>query len=305
MGHDHSHAHAHGSSGDLKVAFFLNLGFTLFEIFGGLAINSVAILSDALHDLGDSVSLGLAWYLGRVSEKESDQRYSYGYQRFSLLGALINAVILIGGSLFILSEAIPRLFDPESFNAAGMVLFAVVGVIVNGIAALRLRGNPSMNAEMVGWHLLEDVLGWAVVLVVGVISLFVDLPILDPILSILITVYVLINILGRLRKVAALFLQAVPGDVDLDAVSEALGNVEGVEATHHVHLWSLDGEHNVLTAHLVVNCELDREDVIRIKQESNRVLEGFDLHLEHVTLEIDFEDDDCSMQAADTHNHAH
>ncbi len=297
MAHSHHHAHEHSLSGDLKIAFLLNLGFTLFEIVGGLLTNSMAILSDALHDFGDSISLGLAWYLGRVSEKGSNHSYSYGYRRFSLLGAFINAVILIVGSLFILSEAIPRLFAPEPFSAGGVVLLAVIGVVVNGVAALRVRRHASLNAEMVGWHLLEDVLGWAVVLAVGVVALFVDAPILDPLLSIMITVYMLVNVIARLRAVVALFLQAVPRHIDLAAINTALEQVAGVETTHHVHVWSLDGEHNVLTAHVVVSCELSNNEIITIKQACNQVLEGFNLHLEHVTLEIEFAGGDCSMQA--------
>ena len=304
MAHDHSHAHAHGDTGSIRTAFLLNLGFTLFEIVGGMAINSVAILSDALHDLGDSISLGLAWFLSNYAERASDTRYSYGYRRFSLLGALINAVILIAGSLFILSETARRLSAPEPFDAGGMVLFALVGIAVNGFAALRLRGQSSANAQVVGWHLIEDVLGWAVVLVVGIVSLFVDAPILDPLLSLLITLFVLVNVVVRLRTVARLFLQAVPKEADLDEIEARLRAVDGVNATHHIHVWSLDGEHNVLTAHLEVTPETSRDDVIRIKRQSKAALAALNLELEHVTLEIEFEGLDCSM-SGDGHDLTH
>ncbi|MEJ2412193.1 MAG: cation diffusion facilitator family transporter [Anaerolineales bacterium] len=133
MSHPHDHTHTHTEN--IRVAFFLNLGFTLFEVIGGLYTNSLAILSDALHDLGDSFSLGMAWYLERHSHKESDVKYSYGYRRFSLLAALINTIVLIAGSIYILSEAVPRLLHPEHSNAGGMVVLAVVGIAVNGFAA--------------------------------------------------------------------------------------------------------------------------------------------------------------------------
>ncbi|MDX1600202.1 MAG: cation diffusion facilitator family transporter, partial [Anaerolineales bacterium] len=162
-----NHGHTDRPPGGLRTAFFLNLAFTLLEIVVGLFTNSVAILSDAVHDLGDSLSLGLSWYLEGYANRAGDRRYSYGYRRFSLLGALVSTIVLIAGSLLILSEAIPRLLNPEPTNALGMAAFAIVGVAANGAAVLRLRGQRSMNARVVTWHLLEDVLGWVAVLIVG------------------------------------------------------------------------------------------------------------------------------------------
>ncbi|MFH2055081.1 MAG: cation diffusion facilitator family transporter, partial [bacterium] len=180
-----SDQHVHSGLKNLRLAFFLNFGFAILEIGGGLWTNSVAILSDAVHDLGDSLAIASAWFLEKRSQRGGDQKYSYGYRRFSVLGAAINAVVLLVGSFFVLSEAISRLFQPEQSLAEGMIAFAVVGILVNGVAVLRLRGQTSLNASMVAWHLLEDVLGWTAVLVVGVTLLFTDIPILDPILSIL------------------------------------------------------------------------------------------------------------------------
>ncbi len=298
----HDHSHHYQNRDNLKIAFFINLGFTLFEIVGGLAINSVAILSDALHDLGDSFSLGLAWFLEGYADKASDQKYTYGYRRFSLLGALINAVILVGGSLFILSETIPRLLDPQAFNTQGMIFLAVIGVAVNGIAALRLRNTESTNTQVIGWHLIEDVLGWVVVLIVGVVSLFVDLPILDPILSILITLYVLWNVIGRLKSAVELFLQAVPKNIDLAEIQNRILQIDGVQSIHHMHIWSLDGERNVFSTHLVVDSELAREAALKIKQASRAALA--DLNLEHTTIELEYEGEDCSIDAAEpSHTH--
>ena len=286
-----NHSHQHGQTGNLKIAFLLNLGFVIFEIVGGLWINSVAILSDALHDLGDSISLGLAWFLARYAEKAEDEKYTYGYRRFSLLGALINAVILIVGSLLILVETIPRLMNPEPFNAAGMVLLAVVGIAVNGFAAMRLRGGESANVQVIGWHLLEDVLGWAVVLVVGLVSLVVDLPLLDPILSILIMLYILYHVIGKLKGVLALFLQAVPPHADMTALRQRLLSIEGVRSVHHLHLWSLDGEHDVFTTHIVVASDTSRDEVRRVRQEARAIVHEMARHIEHTTIEVEYEDD--------------
>lgn len=290
---DHNHSHPHSRS-NIKVAFFLNLGFTLFEIVGGILTNSVAILSDAVHDLGDSLSLGMAWYLAGYSEKGQTNRYSYGYRRFSLLGAFINVVVLIVGSLYILSEAIPRLFNPEHSSASGMIVFALIGIAVNGAAALRLRNDQTMNAQVVAWHLLEDVLGWVAVLMVGLTLLFFDIHILDPILSILITLYVLYNVIKKLRKTVELFLQATPDDIELDAIVEKLEAVPGVKSSHHTHLWSLDGEHNVLSTHLVVGKHASKDEITRVKAASKAVVK--DLNLEHLTIEIEYSDEDCTLE---------
>ncbi len=290
MSHPHSHTHTH--TDNIRVAFFLNLGFTLFEIIGGLYTNSLAILSDALHDLGDSFSLGMAWYLERHSHKESDRKYSYGYRRFSLLAALINTVILIAGSIYILSEAIPRLLHPEPAKAGGMIFLAVIGILVNGAAALRVRGEGSLNAQVISWHLLEDVLGWAAVLIVSISLLITDIYILDPILSILINLYVLYNVIGKLRKTLSLFLQAVPDTFEIPEIEHLLTNIPRVLSVHHTHVWSLDGENHVLTTHLVVNPEADKEDLVRIKQDVRQITSK--MSLAHSTIELEL-GEDCSM----------
>lgn len=189
-GHHEIHDHrAHQSGKNIKVAFFLNLAFTILEIFGGLWTNSMAILSDALHDLGDSISLGAAWYLEKYSEKAPDSTFSYGYGRFSLLGALISSIVLVIGAVIILSQVIPRLIDPQEVHPQGMLGLAVLGIIVNGIAAIRLRKGSTLNEKVASWHLLEDVLGWVAVLIVSIVLLIKDIPILDPILSLVITFF--------------------------------------------------------------------------------------------------------------------
>jgi len=245
----HSHHHGHhlhqtDSVKNIRLAFFLNLGFALLEIAGGIWSNSVAILSDAIHDLGDSLSLGMAWFLEEFSNQERDDRFSYGYRRFSLLGALINALILLGGSAFVLSRAIPRLLAPEGAVPPRMILFAVLGILINGAAALNLRGNKGLNARMISWHLLEDVLGWTAVLIVAVLLLFVDLPILDPILSILITSYIVYNVIQNMRETIEVFLQSVPGGIKVQEIEEQIQKVQGVLSTHHTHIWSLEKQGN-------------------------------------------------------------
>lgn len=290
----HQHAHDPKTTRGLRLAFFLNLGFALLELVGGFWTNSLAIVSDSLHDLGDSVSLGLSWYLGRYAERGEDVRYTYGYRRYSLLGALINALILVGGSLLILFEALPRLLNPQLPNAQGMMIFAVAGIVINGLAALELRHDTSLNARMVAWHLLEDVLGWAGVLLVNIVLLFRDVPILDPLLSILITLYVLYNVVANLKKTSALFLQAVPGEFDIEEIEETLESIANVRDVHHTHIWSLDGEHHVLTTHLVLNPDATKEDAMDAKCTAKAILANLDLT--HITIELEYGGESCSMR---------
>ena len=287
------HEHHRGTEANLRTALFLNLAFTMLEIIGGLMTNSVAILSDAVHDLGDTISLGLAWQLDRVAKRGGDHQFSYGYRRFSLLGAIISTLVLIIGSMIILIEAIPRLFAPEQANAQGMILFALVGVGVNGLAALRLRGEKTLNARAIAWHLIEDVLGWVAVLIVSIVLLFTDLYILDPLLSILITIYILYNVLKNLGQTLAVFLQAVPENVDVALIDERLNEIEHVCSAHHTHVWSLDGEHHVLTSHIVVDEDVSKEQVVCIRK---AVLElVHELAFAHSTIEIEFGEDDCGV----------
>lgn len=290
-----NHTVNHTNSSNLSIAFILNLGFTLFEIAGGMWTNSLAILADSVHDLGDSMSLGLSWYLERYANKGGDERFSYGYRRFSLLGALINTVVLIVGSLFILLRAVPRLFYPEETNAQGMALLAIIGILVNGLAVLRLRKGKSLNMQIAAWHLYEDVLGWIAVLAVSIALYFWNLPILDPLLSILITAYVLWNVVRNLKKTLALFLQAVPDTFNLDEIKQRLLAMEHVLSLHHTHVWSMDGEHHILTAHLVVDPCTSRDEIMQLKREINAFTA--DLDIAHTTLEVEYEDEDCRMKA--------
>lgn len=292
MSHDHERRSS--ATSGLRTAFGLNLAFTVLEIAVGLLTNSVAILSDAVHDLGDSLSLGLSWFLERYAGREGDRRFSYGYRRFSLLGALLSTVVLIVGSLFILAEAIPRLLEPQPTNAAGMALFALVGIAANGAAILRLRGRRTLNTQVVAWHLLEDVLGWVAVLIVGLVLLFRPFYILDPILSLMITVYVLVNVVRNLRRTASLFLQAVPEEVQLEQFEEALRSIPKVQSTHHTHVWSLDGERHVLTAHIVVDDDTQPAELVDIKCDIRDLTQ--DMSLEHTTFEVEFESEECGMR---------
>jgi cobalt-zinc-cadmium efflux system protein len=288
------HEHVHDAEKSISIAFFLNFGFALFEIAGGIFTNSMAILSDALHDLGDSVALVIAWFFERYSKRTADEKYSFGYRRFSLLGAVINGLIIMGGSIYVLTRALPRLLHPEPIRAGWMLLFAAVGIVVNGIAVLRLRKGESYNEKIVFWHLFEDVLGWVVVLVVSVVLVFREYYVLDPILSILITLYILFNVARVIRKTVSVLLQSVPGGFDIGSIEGGIKKIDGVRSVHHTHVWSLDGSHNVLSTHVVVCDGCSKEEVIRIKGEVRELFSG--KNISHLTIETEYECEECGMK---------
>ena len=296
MAHDHHHHHSHmdeTNEKNIRVAFFLNFGFALIEIVGGYFTNSIAIMADALHDLGDSITLAISWRLEKLAQKEGDRKFSYGYKRFSLLSALIGAIILLAGIVFVLFESINRILEPQTSNARGMLGLAVLGIAANGIAALRAGKGKNLNSRMIYWHLMEDAMGWAAVLFVSIVLLFWDIKILDPILSIMVSAFILFNVVKNLKQTIKLFLQGVPAEIDSAKIEEIILSDEKVIDVHHVHIWSLDGEHHVLTMHIVLRLETKKEDIRRIKQRVKNVSEQFDLS--HTTIEFEYQESDCSM----------
>jgi cobalt-zinc-cadmium efflux system protein len=289
-GHAHSH---HGATESIRLAFFLNLLFALLEIAGGIWTNSMAILADAVHDLGDSFALGSAWYFERISSRQGDELFSYGYRRFSLMGAMISVIILVAGSFIVLSEAVPRLFHPQLSHAPGMVAFAVAGILINGFAVVRLRDKKGMNARIVAWHLLEDVLGWLAILVAGFVLLFWQIPVIDPILSIVITLYVLYNVLRGFRTTMNIFLQGTPREVDLPGIEREVRQIPGIADTHHAHVWTLDGYNHVLTMHAALKGSQTIQDLACLKDEIRRIMSCHGIA--HSTVELEFEGEECRM----------
>lgn len=292
--HAHPHHSVHEDVKNIKVAFFLNFSFTLIEFVGGLLTNSVAILSDAVHDLGDSFSLGLSWYFQRVSKRPSTKEYTYGFKRFSLLGAVVNSVVLLAGSVVILMRAIPRLFNPEQPDVKGMLLLALLGVAVNGLAVLRLRRGSSLNERVVSLHLLEDVLGWVAVLVGAGVMYFVDAPIIDPLLSVGISLYILYNVYRNIRQSMQIILQGSPAAVDMDEVQRAIVKMDGVRSLHDLHAWSVDGQYNVLTIHVVLQKEQTMAELGLLKAAIRDAL--LMLGVQHTTIEFEIAGEDCTME---------
>lgn len=297
--HNHSHDHSHGHSSDASKrigwAFFLNVVFTVIEFIGGWLTNSTAIMADAVHDLGDSLSIGTSWGLNKLSEKDANRTFSYGYKRFSLLGALINGVVLTIGSVWILFEAIPRLSEPEMPQAEGMLLLSIFGIAVNGYAAYKLSEGNSLNERVLNWHLLEDVLGWVAVFIVSIVLMFKPWAILDPILSIGFTLFILFNVIRNLKQTLMLFLQATPDKAQLERIRDDLLSNEHVSDLHHFHIWSLDGERNVMTVHLVLVGDVSTEHIQTLKNDVQHSLKKY--NFEHTTVEFEFADEQCRDEA--------
>ena len=279
---------------NIKAALVLNSAFIILETVGGILTNSMAILSDALHDLGDSLSLGLAWYFQKLSGQRKDKLFSFGYKRFSLMGAVINSMVLLVGSILVLNETIPRLFNPEPADAKGMFILALLGVAVNGMAALRLGKGNSINERVVSLHLWEDVLGWLAVLIGSVVMIFIELPVIDPILSVVITLFILFNIYKNLKNSFRVFLQGVPADTDIDLIEKQVLSLPGVDSIHDIHVWTLDGQYNILTLHLVLKEINDYQRIKKMKQHIKRLLK--DQNINHITIEIDKTDDECFLE---------
>jgi cobalt-zinc-cadmium efflux system protein len=282
------------SERNIRVAFFLNLLFTIAEFAGGVAFSSLAITADALHDLGDSFSLGLAWFFERLSGRRPTALFSYGYRRFSLLAAFLNGVILLAGGTFIIWSAVGRISSPVRPDAPGMLVFAVVGILVNGAAAIRLKRGQTLNEQTVAWHLVEDLLGWVAILFVSLALMVWDIPVLDPAASILITVIVLVNVIRNLRRTVIIFLQGVPPWLSLKGVEDSLLTLPGVTGVHDLHLWSLDGEHHILTVHVVIPEGSSGTEAMAIKCRVRDAVAALGIH--HATIEIERMGEACILK---------
>jgi cobalt-zinc-cadmium efflux system protein len=297
MAHNHDmHQHgAHHETKNIRAAFFLNLLFTIIEIIGGLLTNSIAILSDALHDLGDSLTLGLSWYFQKIANRNPTEKYTFGYSRFSLLGALVNAVVLLVGSVFIIINAIPRIYNPEPVNETGMMWLAILGIVVNGAAMMKLKKGTSLNERVVSLHFMEDVLGWVAVLIASIIMMFWEVPWLDPILSLFIAAYILFNVYRNLKSSLRIVLQGSPLESSTDEIQDKIEDVLENGSIRDFHLWSLDGEYHICTVHIKLDSGFSAERQEQLKCDIRDVLEVYTI--KHCTIEFQLGDEGCDLDS--------
>ena len=271
---------------NILIAFILNLAFSVLEFVGGAFIGSVAIVSDAVHDIGDAASIGMSYFLEKKSKKQPDEKYTYGYARYSVIGGAITTLILLFGSVMVIVNALERIINPTVINYNGMIVFAVIGATVNFGAALLTRDGASLNQKAVNLHMLEDVLGWIVVLVGAIVMRFTNFVIIDPIMSIGVAVFILANVLKNLRETMDIFLEKTPHGVEVKVLREHITDIDGVINVHHIHIWSMDGKANYATMHIVTNY-----DSYHIKEKVREELREHGII--HVTLELETLDEQC------------
>ena len=271
------------------VAFILNLVFSIFEFIGGIFTGSVASISDAVHDLGDAASIGVAFFLEKKSKKQPDEKYTYGYSRYSVVGSLFTTLILLLGSILVVYNAVLRMITPNEVYYDGMIIFAVIGISVNLTAAILTRNGDSLNQKAVNLHILEDVLGWVVVLVGAIIMRFTNFYILDPLMSIGVAIFIFVNALKALKETLDVFLEKTPKGISLNEIQAHLCEIDGVVGVHHVHVWSMDGNNRYATMHVVAKKNTrDIKDKIREELKEHGI--------EHVTLELESETETCNEE---------
>ena len=271
---------------NILIAFLLNITFSIFELIGGALTGSIAILTDSLHDIGDALSIGISYVLEKKSKKKADSKHTYGYIRYSVAGSLITLVILLLGSTFVIYESIKRLFNPVTINYDGMIIFAIFGVIVNLVATLVTRKGDSLNQKSVNIHMLEDVLGWIVVLIGSILMKFTDITYIDSILSIIVALFILINCAIQFKRIVDIFLEVTPNNVDIEELQRHLLKIEGVKDIHHIHIRSIDGFNNFATLHVVVD-KYDPKIKDKVKEELA------EHNIAHSTVEEELVDEDC------------
>lgn len=293
---------------NILVAFLLNIIFSIFEFISGMITNSVAIMSDSIHDMGDAMSIGISYFLEKKSKKKADDVYTYGYIRYSILGSVVTTVILLLGSGVVIYNSILRIIHPVKINYNGMIIFAIVGVLVNFLAAYYTKDGDSLNQKSVNLHMLEDVLGWVVILIGAILMKFTDISVIDAILSIAVSLFILVNALRNLKDVIDIFLDKIPNDVDIKILKTHLLEIDGVFDIHHIHISSIDGYNVVATMHVVI--DKNKEPKL-IKQMIKKELKEHNIC--HVTVEIEEKDENCNEKKCviekeknvSTHNHVH
>ena len=284
------------SEKNILIAFVLNLSFSIFEILGGLLTNSISIISDAIHDFADSISIILSYFFEKKSKNKPDNQYTYGYVRYSVLGAFITSSILTLGSILVIYNSILRLINPVSINYDGMIILAIIGVIVNFFAAYFTKEGYSLNEKSVNLHMLEDVLGWVIVLVGSILMKFTNISIIDSIMSLMLSLYILIHAFKNLKLVLDLFLEKTPSNISIDDLKKIIMDIKGVINVHHIHLWSIDGFNNYATMHVVTNSN-NIKHLIKDELLKHGII--------HVTIEIEKEDEVCDDDSCVVNNYKH
>ena len=264
------------------LAFFLNLSFAIVEFIAGGVFGSSAVLADSVHDLGDAIAIGLSAFLETISNREEDSHYTLGYKRFSLLGALITAVILMTGSVLVILENITKMFHPQPVNDKGILWLGIIAVTINVLASLVVRKGKTKNESILSLHFLEDTLGWLAVILMAIILRFTDWYILDPLLSLVISFFILSKAIPRFWSTLKIFLDAVPEGVDIKQVKSRLEQLDYVASVNQLNLWTMDG----LEKNAIIHVCLENVKHMEVCKESIRDLLK-DCGFQNITIEVD------------------
>ena len=266
----------------MLIAFWLNLSFALLEAVFGFIFRSSAVMADAVHDLGDALAIGLSAFLEKISKKKGDKKYSLGYKRFSLLGAILTGSILILGSFWIFLENVPRLWAPEEVNYQGMLILGLVAIAVNLLASRLVHHGHSHNESMLSLHFLEDILGWLAVILVSIVLHFTDWYFLDPLLSLCIASYILSQALPTFWKNMKIFLEHVPEGIDLSALAADILALDNVQAITQLNVWTTDGREKFAMLHI---CPRDMAQSLTSKEDLRRLAKRHGIT--RLTIEFD------------------
>ncbi|EHJ56742.1 cation diffusion facilitator family transporter [Streptococcus urinalis FB127-CNA-2] len=270
------------ASKKVAIAFILNFSFSIIEfIFGNLFLSG-AILADAVHDFGDAIAIGISAILEKKAAQGEDSKFTLGYKRFSLLGAIITSLILISGSTWVLIENIPRLWHPNPVNYQGMFLLAIVAIVINGLASFVIHSGQTKNEEILSLHFLEDILGWLVIIILAIILNWKSWYILDPILSIAISLFIFTKAIPKCWSNLTIFLDGVPETIDYHSLYQTLANLPQIDSINQLNIWSMDGFDNRATIHCCLNSYCSEADC---KEAIRQVCKDFQIH--SVTVEID------------------
>ena len=264
------------------VAFFLNLSYAIVEFIAGGIFGSSAVLADSVHDLGDAIAIGLSAFLETISNREEDSRYTLGYKRFSLLGALVTAVILMTGSVLVILENLTKLFHPKPVNDEGILWLGIIAVSINLLASLVVRKGKTKNESILSLHFLEDTLGWIAVILMAIILRFTDWYILDPLLSLVISFFILSKAIPRFWSTLKIFLDAVPEGVETGDLEKDLGALINVKSVNQLSIWSMDGLEKNAIIHL---CLEDWDQMMETKNQVRQLLE--ERGVQNITIEVD------------------
>ncbi len=301
MEHDHSHHdHSHGNIitlTDVNSAFIfgiiLNFSFVAVEVVVGLNIHSLSLLSDAGHNLADVGTLALSLLAFKLLKVRSNSKYTYGYRKTSILAALFNSMILLVSIGAIAYEAVQRFFNPEPLPGKTIAIVAGIGILINTATALMFLKNKEkdINIKSAYLHLMADAMVSAALVVGGIIIYYTNWFWLDPVLSIIIAIVILVSTWSLLKESLRLSLDGVPKDIDLEQIKQEAFKITGIKNIHHIHVWALSTNENAMTGHVVIDTNATKNQVKVIKDSLKHKLQH--LNIQHMTLETEFADDQC------------